>query len=232
MGMVVEWPHHARTSTGYKSGRSSWRETPLTFSTAKTRKGGTSSHCETACGFMPSDLASEPTPPDLSIARCSAASLSFMKTDESTALKKNQVPLGCTAKAMLYAHEMLLKDRIRYAIDRRNIAVDELAELLAKATGKSLSPQAIYQWQSGKTGPHRDKIPILEAILKLPAGWLQNKDSQPLPPLGPDDLEIFLERLLEVGKAIPEGQRGPAMLVLKALIPSEPKQPKSRQKAS
>lgn len=120
---------------------------------------------------------------------------------------------------------MKLGERIRMARKRRKLSGPKLAERLG------ISPQAISQWETGKTGPERQIIPALTKELRITEDWLFH-GQEPLPSLGPDDLEIFLEQLIEVAKGIPEAQRGPAMLVLKALVPSEPKQPKPRQKAS
>lgn len=231
MGIVVEFRHASALSCGYRSGRKSLRETPVILSTAKTRSGGTSSHCEMACGFMPSSLASGPIPPAADIARSRASFLLLMGQDESIALSENQALLHCAPKAMLYSVDMQLKDRLIFALERRRIDRGEFADLLA-AAGHKVSIQAISQWLTGQTGPTRNKIPTLESILKLPQGWLLKDNPEPLPPLGPDDLEIFLKMLIQVGKAIPDSQRGPAIQVLKGLIPPEPKQPKTRQRAS
>lgn len=220
MGMVIDFLHG-----GYKSGRKSLREIPVIFSTARTRNGGISSHCETACGLMPSSSASGPMPPAAAIARCRTAFLSLMERHESIALSKNQVPLHCTAKAMLYPMCMELAQRIKMARKRRRLSQTALGELLG------VSPQAVSQWETGKTGPERNMIPKLATVLKCSEEWLFH-GREPLPPLGPDDLEVFLEQLMEVGKAIPEGQRGPAVQVLKGLVPAEPKHHKSRPRAS
>lgn len=144
--------------------------------------------------------------------------------DESTALSKNQAALHCAAKAMLYPARMELGKRIRMARQRRRLSQPKLAEILR------VSPQAVSQWETGKTGPERNMIPKIAHALKVTEDWLFHGGL--LPPLGPDDLDIFLEQLLEVGKAIPEGQRGPAVQVLRGLVPPVPKQPKTRHRAS
>lgn len=132
---------------------------------------------------------------------------------------------------MLYSAEMELKDRIRHARGRRNLKLQQLADLLTKA-GYKITSQAISQWEQGLTGPSRAKVTILEQILKTPQGWILDDDAEPLPPLEPDDTEIFLEQLLSLGKALPDSQRVAAIQVLKALTPQDPNQPKTRRRAS
>jgi transcriptional regulator with XRE-family HTH domain len=229
MGIVVKFRHALAPSRGYKSGRSSYRETPEIFSTANTRNGGTSFHCETACGLMPSRLASWPIPPDAAIARSSG--FLSIGIDESTACRQNQVLLHCAPQAMLYRYGMQLKDRLKAALRRRGINQSRLMELL-EAGGCRVSTQAVSQWMVGKTSPARDKMRILEQILKLPRGWLSDDNPEPLPPLGPDDDEIFLMRLMALGKRVPPAQREPTLRVVGSLLPDEPKPAKTRQRAS
>src|SRR5690625_1715421 len=60
----VSFPHAATSSFGYRSGRSSWRETLVARSSSKTRAAGTRSHWEIAFGvFRPSSLDLPTDPP-------------------------------------------------------------------------------------------------------------------------------------------------------------------------
>lgn len=126
---------------------------------------------------------------------------------------------------MLYGVPMELGQRIRMARKRRKLSQPALAGLL------EISPQAVSQWETGKTGPERQMIPAITKILRITEHWLFH-GQEPLPPLEPDEFDVFLEQLLDIAKAIPPGQRGPAVQILRALIPPAPKEPKPHQKAS
>ena len=113
--MILQFPKHrvhARTSIGYKSGRSSWRGTPDSRSTASTLSGGTSSHCDTACVETPSSLANLAGPPAASIARCRGSLPFLMIQNSSITLPQSQASLPCGAKALLYTIDMTLGKRM------------------------------------------------------------------------------------------------------------------------
>ena len=126
---------------------------------------------------------------------------------------------------MLYRLPMKLSDRIRMARKRRKLSQPALADLLG------ITPQAVSQWETGKTGPERQMITAVTKILRIDEQWLFHGE-EPLPALEPDEFDVFLEQLLDIAKAIPPGQRGPAVQILRALIPPTPKEPKTHQKAS
>src|SRR6185503_16623609 len=115
MGIVVFFAQARASTGGYRSGRNSCRGIPEIRSTAKNRKGGTSSHCETACGVIPRGSANAPIPPAALIARSKAPRLSSMVTDSSIACGQNQVLLHCKDQALLYDIDMSLGKRLRKA---------------------------------------------------------------------------------------------------------------------
>lgn len=208
-GNIVPFVRHARTSTaagadstGYKSGRSSCLDTPDTRSTASTRNGGTSSHCEIACGVMPSGSASLSKPPAALIARLRASFRSVMTADESIALHKNQVSLHCANQAALYAIEMSLGSRLKTARKKAKLTQSEVGRHF------SISSQAVSQWERDEVTPEFDKLGQLCRILKIPADWLLAGDG---PPPDQDEVAALLDRL-------DRASRRQALRILRSLV--------------
>lgn len=174
MGDVVRF-HDARASAeaasgsgGYRSGRNSCRGMPETRSTASTRSGGTSSHCEIACSEMPSGLARPANPPTASIARFKGVLSSVMTNSSSTALDVSQAGLHCIPKAKLYAYGMSLGKRILIA--RRRLHPEVTQQEIADAF--DLTGAAVSGWELDKDLPTSDKLPKLRKILKVRYEWL------------------------------------------------------------
>jgi transcriptional regulator with XRE-family HTH domain len=197
--MLIKFPTktpHARASadsTGYKSGRNSDLGIPETRSTSKTLSGGTSSHCETACGVMPSGAASPAKPPAASIARRSASFLSLMAGNSSIALVSSQASLHCAYQASLYAigvpKEMTIGVRIKLARKR----IDGLTQVkLGEAVGATGG--AVSNWERNSERPDPDKYPKLRKALRVPYKWLLEGNT---PPPEPDDPLVLLEDLTE-----------------------------------
>src|SRR6266550_2657380 len=198
MGIVVRFRgRHARASSGYKSGRKSCRETPETRSTASTRSGGTSSHCETACAVIPINRANSACPPAVSIARLRAVALSLMANSSSIALPKSQASLHCGYKAELYSVEMTLGKRIKEARERLRPKVTQA--MVGMHFG--VTDKAVSGWERDEAVPELDKIADLARILKVPANWLlEGRGSPP----APDALESVLDRLNPADRALLE----------------------------
>ncbi len=174
MGVVLKLPAgHALASVGYRSGRNSSLGIPLIRDTATTRKGGTSSHCETACAEMPSGAASAPTPPAALMARLRASFLSLMGKHESIAFTENQALLHCLRQAVLYSVEMTLGNRIKAARAKLRLSQKELGERFG------ISSAAVSAWERDETVPEFDRLRQLPAVLKIPASWLLNGSGDP-----------------------------------------------------
>jgi len=190
MGAIIRFPGraHVRASTGYKSGRNSCRGTPDKRSTAKTRKGGTSSHCETACVVIPMRRANSAWPPARSIAIFSAVVLSFMVDNSSIALPISQALLHCADQAVLYDIEMTLGKRIKAARERL------VPRMTQGALGANfdISDKAVSGWERDEAIPEVEKIAKIAKILKVPAMWLLEGRG---PPPEPDGLESLIEGL-------------------------------------
>src|SRR6185437_6362162 len=166
MSTILPFPDHARTSfsEGYRSGRNSWRETPETRSTSSTRRGGTWSHCETACAVTPIKRAKVACPPDKRIARAKGVSVSSMMANSSTALPESQALLHCPSKAMLYTVEMTLGKRIRAARKR----LDPPMTQGAVGAEFGVTDKAISGWERDIDRPDLAKIAKLARLLKVP----------------------------------------------------------------
>lgn len=188
MGMVVGFPtpHGRASSAGYRSGRSSWRETPEARSTARTRKGGTSSHCEIACLDTPTDSASMVRPPAASIARFRDSARSDIARMSSTAEHKSQAWLNCKRQAWLYDPDMHIGERIKLARKRLKPKVTQqrIADLF------DITASAVAEWEAGKSKPDPDKYPQLRDILKVTYAWLIEGEG---PPPEPTDPRVLLE---------------------------------------
>lgn len=189
MGIVIKvrFRRHARaSSSGYKSGRSSCLDTPDALSTASTRSGGTSSHCETACTVTPIDSASLESPPTFSIARRKAR-LSFMADISSMALNQSQSLLHWKPKAKLYDGGMkLMGANIRQARELLPLTLESVGEAMG------VSPQAVQQWESGRTKSlSHDKIKRLAKLLKVPISYIDG-DADPQD----DDFQLMFAALM------------------------------------
>ena len=187
MGDLLQFRRvHDCASAGYKSGRRACRGTPEIRSTSKTRKGGTSSHCETACGVMPRGPASPASPPAASIARSSALLRSAMVSDSSIALLSSQALLHCATKAALYDPGMNLGNRLKLARERLTPkpTQGEIGDLFG------ISDKAVSAWERGETIPDHDKIPHLRRKLRLTYAWLIEGGG---PPPSPNDPLVLLE---------------------------------------
>lgn len=192
MGDVIRFPRarrHARastTGTGYRSGRSSWRGTPESCSTASTRRGGTSSHWDTACSEMPRGFASPARPPTALIARSSASVRSLMPEISSIALVESQAPLHCVGKASLYHAAMTLGKRIKAARERLRPKTTQAA--VGDVFG--VTGQAVSNWELGSEEPDWEKLPLLRCVLRVTYGWLLTGHG-PMP--SPTDPQVLLE---------------------------------------
>ena len=190
---------HARASAGfdsegYKSGRRSYRETPDARSTASTRSGGTSSHCEIACAEIPSGAANAAKPPAASIARFRASLLSLMAKNSSIALPQSQAMLHCFHKVTLYNVEMTLGNRIKMA--RERLVPKPTQEDIAAVF--NISDKAVSAWERDDAVPEPAKIPELRRILRVTYIWLfEGTDAPP----SPDDPEVLIEDLASAERA-------------------------------
>lgn len=200
MGMIVRFPRrrHARASAGYKSGRSSCRETPETCSTASTRSGGTSSHCEIACAVIPSGTANLVKPPAALIARSRASLRLVMAKTSSIALPRSQASLHCAHQALLYNVDMTLGKRIKSARERL------IPKLTQAEVGDhfGITDKAVSAWERGKDNPELEKLSTLGKILKVPVDWLLAGTGPPPPP---DDLQERIEALAPGDRAVVSG---------------------------
>lgn len=198
MGTIIRFPRrrHARAlSCGYRSGRNSCRETPETRSTSSTRRGGTSSHCETACAVTPIRRANFACPPTFSTARFNAAVLSLMGGRSSIALVLSQAKLHCKAKAALYDAEMTLGKRIKAARERLRPKVTQA--MVGVHFG--VTAQAVSGWERDDSIPELDKIADLAELLKVPCAWLLKGTGAPP---APDALEAKIDGLRPSERAI------------------------------
>lgn len=191
MGDVVRFQRHVRVSAvsgGYKSGRNSCLGIPEIRSTAKTRNGGTSSHCDTAWGLMPRGSAKPANPPAALIARSRAVLRSVMAENSSIALEASQVLLHCASQGALYDAEMTLGNRIKQARER----------LRPKITQKDLgdkfgiSDKAVSSWERGETIPDFDKMPKLRQVLRVTYVWLMEGNG---PPPAENDPRVLMDDL-------------------------------------
>lgn len=196
MGIVLRWPHQAGAlnssatgSGGYRSGRNSDRGTPETRSTAKTRSGGTSSHCPTACTEMSNSRASAAGPPTALMARLRASFGSSMIENSSIALGRSQATLHCLAKGVLYDADMSLGKRIKAARERLQPRLTQRS--VAEAFG--ITEQAVSSWERDGTVPEPDKLPKLRKLLKVPFAWLLAGSGEPP---NPDDPAVRTDDLL------------------------------------
>lgn len=177
MGMVIGFPGHVPISAGYKSGRSSERETPDKRSTASTRGAGTSNHWETACLLMPSGAAKPANPPTALMARPKASLRSFMLDRSITSLLQSQAPVHCWGKAMLYTRGMLPKQLIQKALDESGLTQEAFGAKLG------VTKQAVNGWLKGKK-ISRDHAWLVCMIYGIPfSAFPEAKDA-------PTDLEV------------------------------------------
>lgn len=182
-------------SKGYKSGRSSWRETPEARSTSSTRSGGTFSHCNTACFVMPNDSASRVNPPAAKIARLSG--VSDMAGMSSTASHESQASLHLQRKPALYAAGMDLGSKIKKARKAKGLSLDRLGTLLG------VTRQAVWQWEKGDSDPskhvealcHHLGVPASYFYGGAPADSLENKIRR-LTPERQQNIEDMIDALL------------------------------------
>ncbi len=203
MGIVVEFQAHAAPSAGYKSGRSSERGTPETRSTASTRRGGTSSHCETACLVKPSLPASSAKPPEAAIARLSASLRSTMGKKSIITLLPSQASLHCACKDLLYAIDMTVGSRIKTA--RRRLVPKMTQRGLAGKFG--ITDKAVSAWERGESMPEYERLPALREILRVTFAWLLAGSG---PPPAPDDATVKFDDWLAASYGKNSDARPPA----------------------
>jgi len=183
---------HTRASTGYKSGRSSERGTPDTFSTARTLSGGTSSHCTIACTVIPRARARAAGPPTAISARSKASLLLVMVDNSSITVPQSQARLHCAAKVPPYNVAMTLGARIKKARVRLGMTQKQLGEHFG------ISDKAVSGWERDTEKPDLDKIPKLRAALRVNFAWLMVGDDEPP---APDAPEVLLDDLFAVTAA-------------------------------
>lgn len=144
---------------GYKSGRSSHRDTPDSTSSATTRFGGTPTrrHLLTACGEMPNDLASAPRPQAL--IALSAAELRSMSLSQPQVDFRVNLSLVVPLNPGLHAYGM---SPLGKTIKARLKALDKTQAWLAEQV--EVSENAVSKWI--KTGEiSRENIkPAAEAL--------------------------------------------------------------------
>lgn len=187
MGKILQFHATADSgSGGYRSGRSSERDTPEMRSTAKTLSGGTSSHCETAWIEMPKGPAIPAKPPAALIARSSPILPSDMGRISSIASPRSQVSLHCEAKAFLYTVEMTLGKRIKVARTRLPLSQRQLGKIFG------ITDKAVSSWERGETSPELERLPVLRRALRVTFAWLLAGDGDPP---GPDDYEVRMDDL-------------------------------------
>lgn len=141
------------------SGRSSCRETPEARSTSSTRKGGTSSHCATACLVMFNEAASLVSPPAPLIARSNG--VSDMEAMSSTTSQESQVGLHLQRQAVLYHVDMTIGNLIRKARKAKGMTQQALGDAIG------VSKQLVWQWEMGKSDA-RTHIKALSIHLEQP----------------------------------------------------------------
>lgn len=204
MAEIIGFPRgHARvpSSEGYKSGRSSWRGTPDARSTASTRNGGTSFHCETACTVIPTRPAKLAGPPTASIARLSASLPSAMTELSSIALGQSQAALRCADQDALYAAAMSFGGRIKAARERLGYGQSKVADHFG------VTVQAVSNWENNKDYPGGGRIPELRRFLRVTYSWLHEGSG---PPPDPFDPRVLWEDSLAAHWAAMGAEKEPA----------------------
>src|SRR5262245_7078989 len=197
MSQIVQFPGHAGAlSLGYKSGRSSYRDTPVTRSTSKTRKGGTSSHWEIAEGEIPRSAASLADVPALSIAAFKARFAMLIGPHLSTTQANGQALLNCRDKARLYSRAMSLGKRIRLLRKRRGMTLKQLGNAVG------VTDSAVSNWEREVDRPDIDHIPSIVNALKTTADFLLLGNGDPD---GPDPLEMRIRQLSPHDRALISG---------------------------
>lgn len=161
-GNVILLDHALALSIGYRSGRSSWRETPEMRSTSSTRSGGTSSHCATACLEILSEAASLVSPPAPLMARTTG--VSDMVAMSSTASQESQATLHLQRQAVLYHIDMTLGNLIRKAREAKKMTLQALADKVG------VSKQLVWQWEKGESDA-RTHIKALSVHLEQPVEY-------------------------------------------------------------
>jgi plasmid maintenance system antidote protein VapI len=130
-----------KAGSGYRSGRSSVRETPESCSSARTRSAGTPlrRHLSTACGEILNDAASDPTPHTL-IARSTLGLNSMFASQPQV---EQSVNLGLVANLNLGFHPLGMSP-IGKVILKELKRLDRTQAWLAEQVG--VSENAVSKW--------------------------------------------------------------------------------------
>lgn len=182
MGIVVQFPRHARASAGsagYKSGRKSDLETPVSRSIAKTCLPGTPcldfvSQYQICDCVVPIRRASLDCPPAASHARCSASVVDMGPPYPN--LGENQPKtLSGTGHLIIGRFRPMGREVDPHDFGRRILQRRESLKLsqddLAAAVGQGTKQQTVDNWEHGKVKRPRVLLEIAKA-LRTSQEWL------------------------------------------------------------
>lgn len=181
-----------RRTDQFTSGRSSSQRTPVMASMSGQTSAGTPSlfHLETdaletlrpsgsrADSLAVSNSASRDVPLT-ALHACSSgeiASVSIAVSGNDTGKYSLPKLIDCNKAALLYAHLMGLKERLRQARE----ALDLSGEVVGAQVGVSKS--TISHWENGRYEPSVEQIRGLCNVLKVTPNWLFEMDAVDLPP--------------------------------------------------
>jgi transcriptional regulator with XRE-family HTH domain len=160
-------------SSGYKSGRKEWRDTPDTASNASTLSAGIPlrRHLSTACGEIPSRLAKAPSPPARLITRSNG--FSDMHISQPQVDFAVNLPLLVRLNPGLHAYGM---SPLGKTIKTRLKAMGHTQSWLAETVG--VSENAVSKWI--KTGEiSRDNIKPTADALQISVAHLLDENPTP-----------------------------------------------------
>lgn len=219
-------------STGYRSGRSSWRETPESFSTSSTRRGGMPErrHLETAWCDNPHLEAMLKSPPPPSIARSTTSMAGILQPIVAISQQPMRAPGADSMQLMV----VRTKEEARAEFARNlNRELERLeaprrgrAGWLRERLGKVVSRESCRKWLAGEDLPDQGNMSILIDTLGLNQQLLRTGRWEPAP-------SSKDERFLELEKAWPEldnEARNAIVGVLRAMKPASHKPATTRAK--
>jgi transcriptional regulator with XRE-family HTH domain len=160
-------------SSGYKSGRSSERETPESDSSVRTRSAGTPlrRHLSTACGEIPSRLARAPRPPTTVMTR--SKGFSDMHISQPQVDFTVNLPLVVHLNPGLHAFRM---SPLGKTIKSRLKALGRTQAWLAEQVG--VSENAVSKWiKSGEIS--RENIKPAADALEISVAQLLDQNPMP-----------------------------------------------------